>query len=159
MKRRFTGLASLTALAAIFLATPSFAQTNSAVAKSTGPFAYDITKEITISGIVSSVLSPAKGPLKPAAWTMAGPHLLVTTSSGTVDASLGRFALVGKEALSIAPGNQVQLTGIMKNLRNQPVFVARTLKTGNQTFVLRNKHGFSVSPQTRERLSEKGVQP
>jgi len=112
---------------------------------------YDVSKEVTLSGTVSSVLhNPAPGMI----W---GSHLIVETVSGRLDASLGRFGLEGKGALSVTPGQQIELTGVMKTVRDQKVFVVRSVKANGKTYTMRNEHGIEVSPQARERAAEKGV--
>ena len=85
-----------------------------------------------------------------------GPHLLLATSSGKVDASLGRFALRGKTPLSVAPGKEVQVTGVMKMIKDKEVFVARVVKVDGKAYKLRNQHGVPVSPLSRERAAQKG---
>ena len=112
---------------------------------------YDVSKEVTLSGTVSSVLR------KPAPGMIWGSHLIVETVSGRLDASLGRFGLEGKGALSVTPGQQIELTGVMKTVRDQEVFVVRTVKANGETFTMRNEHGIEVSPQARERAAKKGV--
>jgi len=111
---------------------------------------YDISKEVTLSGTVSEVLAKA------ASGTLPGPHLLFATSSGKVDASLGASALRGKNALSVAPGKEVAVTGVMKTIRGQYVFVARIVKVDGKAYMLRNQHGVPMSPLSRERAAQKG---
>jgi hypothetical protein len=89
---------------------------------------------------------------------MAGPHVLFATSSGKVDASLGRFALLGKDALSVAPGKEVEVTGIMKTIKNREIFVARIVKVDGKAYTIRNQHGVPLSPLSRERASQKAAQ-
>jgi hypothetical protein len=109
---------------------------------------YDITKEVTLNGTVSSVISRA------AAGMSAGSHLMLATSSGAVDTSLGRWGLVGKGALSVAAGARVEVTGVMKTFRDKEVFIARTVKVGGQVYTMRNQHGIPVSPQSRARAGQ-----
>jgi hypothetical protein len=85
-----------------------------------------------------------------------GSHLLLTTVSGPVDASLGRWGLLGRDALSVTPGQQVEVTGVMKTLKNKKVFVARIVKIGDKIYSMRNEHGIPLSPQARERAIEMG---
>jgi hypothetical protein len=113
---------------------------------------YDITQEVTLKGTVSGVL------VKAFAGMIMGSHLLLETASGPVDASLGRFGLQGKGALSVAAGEEVEVTGVMKTLGDKQVFVTRTVKAGGQVYTMRNEHGIPVSPQTRERASQKAAQ-
>ena len=97
---------------------------------------YDIAKEVTLKGTVSSVVSKSA-------------HLMLATTSGTVDANLGRWAFKGKGSLHVATGQQVAVTGVMKTYRDKVVFIARTVKVGSQVYTMRNEHGIPVSPQTR----------
>jgi len=112
---------------------------------------YDVSKEVTLSGTVSSVL------YKPAPGMSWGSHLMVETVSGRLDASLGRFGLEGKDALSVNPGQQIELTGVMKTVRDKEVFVVRSVKAYDKIYILRNEHGIEISPQARERAAGKGV--
>jgi hypothetical protein len=111
---------------------------------------YDVSKEITLSGTVSAVLTKA------APGMVWGSHLLLTTVSGNVDASLGRWALQGKGALSVSVGQQVEVTGVMETLNNQEVFLARTVKVNGKVYTVRNQYGIPLVPQARERAAEKG---
>ena len=112
---------------------------------------YDVSKEVTLSGTVSSVLH------KPALGMIWGSHLMVETALGRIDASLGRFGLEGKGALSVTPGQQIQLTGVMMTVRDKEVFMVRSVKANGQTYTMRNEHGIEISPLTRERAAEKGL--
>jgi len=153
MNRLRIGLWALTLLALISLAAPVHAQTV-ALAGRTG---YDISKETTLTGTVSSVLEKAPRGM------VVGSHLMVATATGTVDASLGRFGLLGKDAPSVAPGQYVEATGVMKTLGNKQVFVTRLLKLADQVYTVRNTHGIALRPLEREYLrqssGQQGVQP
>lgn len=113
---------------------------------------YDSSEEITLTGVVLSVLS------EPSQGMISGSHILLAASSGRVDASLGRWGLEGRDALSAAPGQVVELTGVLKMLLDKPVFVVRTAKVGNQTYQIRNEFGIPVSPQSRERALQNAAQ-
>jgi hypothetical protein len=112
---------------------------------------YDVTKEVTLSGTVSSVLR------KPAPGMVWGSHLMVETSFGRLDASLGRFGLEGKGALSVTPGQRIELTGVMRMVRDKEVFVVRSVKADGKIFTMRNEHGLDMSPLARERAVRNGV--
>jgi hypothetical protein len=86
---------------------------------------------------------------------IVGSHLLLATPSGPVDASLGRFGLQGAGAASVAAGQQIEATGIMKTIKNKTFFLVRTLKVGGEIYTIRSKHGFPVSPQARQRASQR----
>ena len=111
---------------------------------------YDVSKEVTLSGTVSSV------PHKPAPGMIWGSHLIVETAFGRLDASLGRFGLEGKGALSVTPGQQIELTGVMKTVCDKEVFVVRSVKANGKTYTMRNEHRIEVSPLARERGPRKG---
>jgi len=111
---------------------------------------YDVSKEMTMSGAVSAVLA------RSAPGMVWGSHLLLTTASGTVDASLGRWGLEGKDALSVTPGQQVEVTGMMLTLNEKQVLLARTVKVDGKVYTIRNEHGVPISPQARERAAQKG---
>ena len=147
----FAGL--LTALLFSSLTLPLTAQSakDSHATASVG-LAYDKAQEITLAGTVSSVVT------KPSAGMMMGSHLLVATSSGTIDASLGRFALLGKNELANSAGQPVAITGVMKDLKGQHVFLARTVKLADQIFTIRNEHGVLVNPHSAERATEKSAE-
>ncbi|MGC2398323.1 MAG: hypothetical protein WA510_01005 [Acidobacteriaceae bacterium] len=125
------------------------AQSVAVATKAAGSLSYDISQEVTLSGTVSSVLTTAaKGMIN-------GSHLLVTTPSGEVDVSVGIFGLQGQGALSVATGQQVEVTGVVKTLREKQVFLARTIQVGDRIYAIRNEHGVPVSPQARERATRK----
>jgi hypothetical protein len=149
MKRLLTTLCALALLSLISSLPPVQAQTRAAETRTAGPLSYDISQEVTLNGTVSGVLAkPAKG------MTM-GSHLLLATVSGPVDASLGRFGLQRKGGVSVAAGQQVEVTGVMKTINDKQVFLVRTVKAGDHVYTMRNEHGVSVSPQSRERASGK----
>lgn len=143
--RMIAGL--LTGLLFAVMAAPLVAQPKSEL----HPY-YDKAQEVTLKATVSSVL------IRPEPGMIVGSHLLLVTPSGSVDASLGRFGLQGKGALSVTAGEQVEVTGVMKTLKNKQVFLARTVKVGGQVFTMRNEHGIQVSPQSRERAGQKAAQ-
>ncbi len=110
------------------------------------PF-YDLTHEVTLSGPVTGVVHG------PSAGLIPGSHILLVTGSGTVDASLGKWGLQGKED-SIHNGEQVTVKGVMKTLRNKQVFVVRTVEFGGHTYVIRNEHGVPLTPKSHERVQK-----
>ncbi|HTS38593.1 MAG TPA: hypothetical protein VMH04_23165 [Candidatus Solibacter sp.] len=143
--RIFAGL--LVGLAMVITSTPLVAGT---LASGTRPF-YDQRQEITFSATVSSVVA------KPARGIMPGSHLVLNTSSGPVDASLGRFGLTGKGALSVRAGQQVEVTGVVKIVRNKQILIVRNVKVGSQIYQIRNQYGIPVSPQARTRINQKAT--
>lgn len=145
MKPLSTGLCTVVALLLISSLRPMQAQTIQA---------QTVSEEVTLTGTVSSVLTKA------APGMIVGSHLLLATPNGPVDASLGRFGLQGDGAVSVAAGQQIEATGVMKRIvikgmKDKSVFLVRSLKVGDEVYTIRSKHGFPVSPQARKRASEK----
>lgn len=144
-------LSTVVFILAIFLISsplPVGAQTAPGAAKAAQTSGYQISEEVTLTGTVSSVLA------KSAPGMMVGSHLLLETRSGPVDASLGRFGLMGNGAPSVAVGQEIEVRGNMKMIKDKPVFLVRTLKVGGEVYAVRNKHGFPVSPQARKRAGQ-----
>jgi hypothetical protein len=106
---------------------------------------YDIRQEITLTGVVSGVLIKA-GP-----GMMMGSHLFITTVSGPMDVSLGRWGLQGADPQLLSTGRQVEITGLSKTFENKKVFIARIMKVGDKVVGLRNEYGIPMSPQARKR--------
>jgi hypothetical protein len=148
MKAFFTGLCVVALVCFSLVPSPLQAET---VQKPSGPLAYDMSKETTFSATVSSVLA------KPNHGMLMGSHLLLASGSSSIDASLGRFGLVGKGAASVTAGQHVEVTGVMKTIKDKPVFLARLVKVNGETFTIRNQHGVPLSPEARERLSRKNI--
>jgi len=151
MKPLSTGLCTL-AILLISSLHPVQAQTTADATRSAAPFSYDAAREVSMTGTVSSVLTKA------APGTVVGSHLLLATPSGPVDASLGRFGLRGKGAMSVAAGQQIEVTGVMKMIKDKPVFLVRTVKVGDEVYNIRNEHGVPLSPQARARAGQKSGQ-
>ena len=142
MKPLSIGLYTVVALLLISFQRPIQAQTAQARTAADA--------EVTLTGTVRSVL------VKATPGMIVGSHLLLATPNGPVDASLGRFGLQGDGAVSVAAGQQVEATGVMKRIKDRFVFLVHSVKVGGEVYTVRNKHGFPVSPQARERASQKG---
>lgn len=131
------------------VSAPSLAQSSTRMAAS---FHYDLSQEVTLKGVALNVLPTAgRGMLN-------GSHVILGTSSGSIDVSLGAFAFVGKDVLSIGPSEQLEVTGVMATVSGTRVFLARTVKAGDRVFTIRNQHGIPVSPAARERLQQRTSQ-
>ena len=152
MNAQLAGLCAVALLCSISLARPVRAQIIPTATLPAGPFSYDVFQEVTLHGTVSGVLA------KQSPGMVAGSHLLLTTLSGPVDISLGTFAFRGNNALSVTPGQQVEVVGVMKTLKEKPVFLARVVKVGDHLYEIRNEHGITITPQARERASQKAEQ-
>jgi DNA/RNA endonuclease YhcR with UshA esterase domain len=146
-------LGEFVVLSLCLFATPIYAQTADVTTKSAVPPSYDITKEVTLSGTVSSVVQKTAPEMK----MLGGSHLIIETNSGKVDASLGAVARQGQSALSVTPGQQVQVTGVMKTIRGRQVFVTRLVLANGRVYTIRNEHGFMIAPASRGGIAKSGA--
>lgn len=146
MKWRLPAFGPFAVVILCLFAIPIQAQTTEANPKLTPRPQYDVAKEVTLRGTVSSVVKTPTRQMK----MLVGSHLVVETNSGQIDASLGRFALRGNDALSVTPGQQVQMTGVMKTIGGQLVFVTRLLQVNGRLYTIRNEHGFALSQSSRK---------
>ena len=140
MRKLLGGLGLTTLMAFSFLAAPVEAQTAATAKKNVTAQKYDVQNETTLNGTVKNVIS------KPTSGMLIGAHLILTSSSGTVDAALGPFAMKGRNPVSVSPGDAVSVVGVMMTIRNKHVFMTRTVQAGGQTYTLRNQNGFPLYP-------------
>jgi len=136
MKKVLGGLGLFTILAFFSLAVSVQAATVSTPKRAVTP-RYDASKEVTLGGTVSSVKKVVPGKL-------SGGHLFLATSSGSVDAHLGPYALRGSHAIPVTSGQKVTLVGVMTTVKGSKVFLVRTIKSGDDTYTIRNEHGFPL---------------
>ena len=157
MKKPIGGFAALGILALLLIVAQVQAQT-AGRAKTPRPARYDAAREVTIEGSVASLVT------KPTRGMLAGAHVILSTSTGTVDAHLGNYALVGQNALTLTSGEHVRFVGLMTTVHGNPVFLVRTAQTANGVHVVRNTHGFLIQPgaaslQERRDAGKKGGRP
>jgi len=105
---------------------------------------YDASKEVTLQATVADVVVRATVEMYP------GSHLMLHTGSGLVDASLGSFALAGKDALSFTPGQSIKVTGIKMEFNAKEVFVIRTIEMDGRVYNIRSEHGFALKHPGRD---------
>jgi hypothetical protein len=138
MKKLLGGLGLLTLMAFSVFAVPSQADTAAAKKVVTPKYQYDVAKEITLKGTISSVVK------KPSAGMLVGEHLMLATPSGTVDAHIGSYASRDKHLNSLESGQSVSAVGVKMNINGREVFIVRTLEEDGQTYTVRSKKGFFV---------------
>lgn len=100
---------------------------------------YDVSKEVTLEGNVSTVKAFMPGHIP-------GGHMLVLTSKGTIDGHLGPYVLNGKNRISVTVGAHVKIVGVMATIRGNQVFLVRTIDTGANKYTIRSEHGFLLIP-------------
>jgi|SRR5277367_3590314 len=145
MKLQLPAFSPFALLGLCLFSVPLHAQTAAATTKPLAPPKYDITREITLVGTVSSAIDKPT----PEMHMLGGSHLLIETNSGRIDASLGVFPMTGDGGLSVGSGERVQVTGVMKTIRDRQVFVARLVRANGQVYKVRNRYGFVLMPPAR----------
>lgn len=99
---------------------------------------YDSHRETIVQGSVISFTTDSVAP-------PLGTHVLVRTTSGTLDVHLGSSRVLSQTKIELAPGDTVRLVGENIVLRNgSSFFAARILQKGAQAATLRNKKGIPV---------------
>jgi hypothetical protein len=98
---------------------------------------WQASDEITFGGAIREVVS------KNSAGTPAGLKLLMDGSQGVLYVSVGGN-LDDKMKQALAPGQVIQVVGIVETFKGQSYLLARELVIGNQKIELRNKQGFLV---------------
>lgn len=137
MKKLLGGLGLLTLMAFSVFAVPSQADTTAK--KTVVPkYQYDASKEVTLKGTISSVVK------KPSRGMLIGEHLMLTTSSGSVDAHVGSYVSRDKHLDSLASGQSISARGVKMNVNGKEVFLVRTIEADGQTITVRNQKGFLV---------------
>ena len=106
---------------------------------------YNPATETTIKGTVEEVqtISGRRG------WN--GTHLKLKTADKTLDVHLGPEPFLKAKGFSLAKGDQVEVIGSSVNLRGGEAMIAREVKKGSETLVLRNKQGVPQWSRGRRR--------
>jgi hypothetical protein len=145
MKRILAGLFIFVLLGLVFSASLALAER-----PRTAQRTYDISKEVTLTGKVSSVL------VRPEPGMVSGSHLILSVGAARVDACLGRFALLGRDALALEAGREIEVTGLLQTVHEKQIMLVRMVKVDGRTYLIRNEHGVPVSPQSRQWAAQKG---
>jgi len=70
-----------------------------------------------------------------------GARLWLETSSGRVEVALGPADFVKAQAVQLAPGDQVDVSGWRMQMGHGDIFVASEVRRGNETLQLRDEKG------------------
>ena len=128
MKRRFV-LAIV--VLCVFTVTLAWSQAPA------GSFSYDVSKEMTIKGVVEEVKDfrcPVSGGM--------GAHLVVKTDKGLVTVHLALSKFLSEYGFNFAKGDEVEVVGVKAKVGDdENAILARKIDRGNQTFTFRDKAG------------------
>ena len=104
--------------------------------------AYDVSREVTVQGTVSSFTESASAP-------PLGAHVVVQSASGPVDVHLGDAKLLQARHITLSAGDTVRIIGENLPYGNGTQFFARILQKGTQAVTLRGMHGLPVRPMAQ----------
>lgn len=115
---------------------------------------YDTSTVTTIKGVIQEV---QEGRMRPGGMarmggmgqmgnmgrmgSMGGLHLVVKTEKETVTVLAGPASFAKDKGFSFAKGDQVEVTGSRVTYNDAEAIIAREIKKGGKTLVLRNKDG------------------
>ena len=134
MKRALRWNWMVAALAAFFAAAAS-------VGAQTAPQAetslYQVGREVTLVGTVSSVIENSKtGPL--------GTHVMVQAASGLVDVHIGSAKYLALNNLNLKSGDSVRILGENFAVGADTVFYARIVQDGTAAVAVRSPKGMPL---------------
>lgn len=96
---------------------------------------YDPATETTVKGTVAEVnnVTGRHG------WN--GTHLTLKANGKTIDVHLGPSAFLKEKEFNFAKGDEIEVTGSKATYGNSTAIIAREVKKGGKTLVLRNAQG------------------
>jgi hypothetical protein len=96
---------------------------------------YNPANEVTVKGTVEEVktITGRRG------WN--GTHLALKTADRTFDVHLGPASFLKKKAFNVAKGDQIEVTGATAEFGGSDALIAREVKKGSETLVLRDAQG------------------
>jgi len=96
---------------------------------------YNPANETAVKGTVEAVKTiTGRG-----GWN--GTHLILKTGDKSIDVHLGPAAFLKEKGFSFAKGDQIEVTGAKAEYGGSEAIIAREVKKGEKTLVLRNKQG------------------
>jgi len=118
--------------------------------------AYDPKTEIVVTGTVSEIQQmtmpqappPGRGPMMGG---MGGVHLKLTTKDGSKEVHLGPSSYLTEKKFTINKGDTLEIIGSLVKMDGTEAFIARELKKGSETLVLRDKNGIPLWSGYRSR--------
>ena len=106
---------------------------------------YNPATETTVKGAVEEV----KTITGRRAWN--GTHLTLKTGDKSIDVHLGPAAFLKEKRFSFAKGDQIEVTGAKTEFGGSEAIIAREVKKGEKTLVLRNEQGIPQWSRGRRR--------
>jgi len=126
---------SITLAGALLMSAAAGAQQVRTVSQRGG---YDPSRETTVLGAVVSFTPQSKS-------APAGGHVVLRTSSGTIDVNLGNTALLKAAGVELKTGDSLRILGENVNFMGGQFFAARILQKGAQAVALRSSFGIPLA--------------
>jgi len=108
---------------------------------------YDKATEATIVGVVDKVIEEAgmmrgrAGMQGAMGGAMTGIHVMLKTDAGDIEVHLGPSTFLKEKELTVATGDRLEVIGSKVTMMGAPAFLARQVKKGDATVVLRDESG------------------
>ncbi len=130
-----------TMLVMSLLTVPALAQPP--MGRGTGPgMRYDKTQETTVKGTVEDVVQRT-GSGRMAAGR-SGTHLMLKTETETLEVYVGPTTWLEQQKVSFTKGEAIEVTGANTMFGQAAGLIAREIKMGEKTVMLRNADGIPV---------------
>jgi|HubBroStandDraft_4_1064222.scaffolds.fasta_scaffold503881_2 hypothetical protein len=100
--------------------------------------AYEVARETVLDGTVSQYIASSTVP-------PLGAHVILQTSSGSVDVHVGSDKFLQINKLTFSRGDTVRIVGEEVAYGDGSIFIARTIQKGAQTLAIRSVRGFPLS--------------
>ncbi len=106
---------------------------------------YDPSTETTVKGTVEEVKQVAGKH----GWN--GTHLLLKTETGRLEVHVGPSSYIGEQGFTFAKGDALEVLGSKLKLGTGEALIARQIKKGDKTLLLRNAQGIPEWAGGRQR--------
>lgn len=97
---------------------------------------YDAAAEVTLKGTVDEVKE-----VECDTCGMTGTHLMLKTAADSMEVMLGPTAFLKERGITLAQGDEIEVTGAKIKTDGKQELLAREVKKGNETFTLRDRNG------------------
>ena len=99
---------------------------------------YEAKRETVLEGTVMSYTENSQS-------APTGAHVMLRTTSGSVDVHLGPATYLQSRHFSLVSGESVRFAGVSVLANGASVFLARTAQKGNQFITVRSPRGFLLA--------------
>ena len=127
---QLTGAATVFAAATLVAGAPQQRGANQT------PPVYNVASEVTLSGMVDEVK------IVPGAGSQGGVHLVLRTTSESLEIDLGPEWFMTQQKYKLAKGDAVTVTGSRLKAGTTDRVIAREIKKGAETMTFRDAKGF-----------------